>query len=208
MMRVALVGIALALVGSASAVTITFEELGLQTGFFVNANPLRNEYNALGVNFFGPGISDGGAILNQSGNFGVNAHSGEHFLAFNRSTNGTTMLNGGRPIDPEQINFSTTATTVSIWASGGSETGTFAITGFNSSGGYLGTTIINTAVGQWGLLTFTNANIDHVTLSELSNAGSFVYDDLNFSTVPEPASIAALGLGALALIRRRKANKA
>jgi hypothetical protein len=207
MKRIVVLGFGLVLVAPASAVTITFDEFGAQPGFFNQLNPLRNEYSGMGVSFLGPGVDDGGAIINQSGNFGVNAHSGENFLGFNRGSS-VSMLNGGRPFDPEQINFASTATSVSIWASGGFEAGTFAMTGFNSSGGYLGTTIINTAIGQWGLLSFANPNIDHVTLSELSNAGAFVYDDLNFSTVPEPASWAALGLGAAALMRRRKAKKA
>ncbi len=183
--------------------TITFDEFGLQPTFFSGANPLRNEYAGLGVSFTGPGPDDGGAILDKSGNFGVNPLSGDDFLAFNRVTTGVTMLNGGRPFDPETVTFANPTSAVSIFASAGFFTGVFVMSAFDSSNNLLGMDVKTTAVGQWNQLSFSSStNINHITLTEVSSARSFVYD--NLSTVPEPATMAVLGLGAAALIRRRK----
>ncbi|MEQ1823494.1 MAG: PEP-CTERM sorting domain-containing protein [Fimbriimonadaceae bacterium] len=189
-----------------SAVTITFDEFGAAPSVFNSANPLRNEYAGVGAIFSGPGPNDGGAILDQSGNFGVNALSGRNFLAFNR--NGTSvveMLNGGHPFDPEQINFSVNVNNVGVFASGGFNAAIFALTAFDSSNTFIGGSVLQTAAGQWGSLTFSsNTNISKVVLTEISNASTFVYDDFSYNSVPEPATMAALGLGVAALLRRRK----
>jgi hypothetical protein len=189
----------------ASAVTITFDEAGPAPSLFANANPLRTQYIALGIDFFGPAGAalDGGAILHQDGNFGISAHSGTNFLAFNRSA-GVFMLNGGRPLDPEHLVFSTPITSISIFASGGFSPATFALSGFDAANNRIGTTIIDTAAGQWGQLTLSGGNMFTVTLVEISNRSSFVYDDLSFTPVPEPATLAFLGLGATILWRRRR----
>jgi hypothetical protein len=56
-----------------------------------------------GVRFHGgTGLHDGGAILNQAGNFGVTGYSPPNFLAFN---SGAPMKDGGIPQLPEIINF-------------------------------------------------------------------------------------------------------
>ena len=62
---------------------ITFEETGTRTCCFASEPPLTNQYSALGVNFSG-----GWEILNQTGNFGIDAHSGEHFAAYNTGKKG------------------------------------------------------------------------------------------------------------------------
>lgn len=191
-----------------SAVTITFDEFGLAPSFFNNANPLRNEYAGIGADFSGPGPLDGGAILDQAGNFGVNALSGRNFLAFNRNgTSSVEMLNGGHPFDPEQIDFSVNVNTVGVFASGGVFNGIFVLTAFDANNNFLGGNSIQTAVGQWGFLGFSsNTNIARVVLTEVSNADYFVYDDFSYDAVPEPATMAALGLGVVALLRRRRKN--
>src|SRR5262245_9362983 len=67
-------------------------------GLFLDTTHLTELYSPLGVHFSGPGGNDGGAILNQSGNFGVPALSTPNFLAFN---SGARMQDGGIPIGPE-----------------------------------------------------------------------------------------------------------
>jgi len=61
--------------GPAQAVTINFDDV-VAPSLFANALALKNEYASQGVFFDGPQARYGGAILNQGGNFGVNALSG------------------------------------------------------------------------------------------------------------------------------------
>jgi hypothetical protein len=69
--------------------------------YFVNTKALRDRYAPLGVRFSAPG-NDGGAILNESSNFGVSGYSGVNFLAFNA---GVLMSDGGNPQFPEKLTF-------------------------------------------------------------------------------------------------------
>ncbi|HEY6866638.1 MAG TPA: hypothetical protein VI792_05230, partial [Candidatus Eisenbacteria bacterium] len=78
-------------------VFIDFDDAPQQC-LFMGTGPLRDAYQSLGVRFSGPGALDGGAILDQCGNFGVNGYSPPNFVAFNA---GATMANGGVPIGPE-----------------------------------------------------------------------------------------------------------
>ena len=86
----------------APATVIDFDDLTAPCSFR-DTTALRERYAASGVHFTGPEQNDGGAILNMCGTFGVNARSGENFLAFNRYSSG--MLDGGMPADPETIEF-------------------------------------------------------------------------------------------------------
>ena len=90
-------------VGRAEAVLINFDTDASGNAlsapcFFGATTRLTELYAPLGVHFSGPGGNDGGAILNECSNFGVNALSSPNFLAFNRSA---PMSDGGIPQDPE-----------------------------------------------------------------------------------------------------------
>lgn len=188
------------------AVNISFDEFGVAPEFFNDTNPLRDEYLASqGVSFSAPGFYDGGAILSGDGIW--TARSGTNFLAYNRAgTSDTEMQNGGQPHDPQRITFSDLQGSVSIWANSFKWAGLFVIAAYDNSNSLIGFNTFSTNTNEWTELSFTASSniIRSVVLTEASGASAFAFDDLNAEAVPEPASMVALGLGAAALIRRRK----
>jgi hypothetical protein len=173
---------------------------------FINAMPLTTLYSTLGVTFSGPAGYDGGAILNEAGNFGINPLSGENFLALNT---GDRLEDGRTQQYPETITFSTTQSSVSIYAAGGTVTGVFTMTAYDSFNNVLGTDTVS-AFNTWEPLSISATGIASVVLTETSNNRAVigVYDNLSFtSSVPEPSTLALAELGgalALSLIRRRR----
>jgi hypothetical protein len=156
--------------------TINFEELGNQPNNFSQVSPLTNQI--AGAVFAGPTALDGGAILDVGANFGVNPHSGNNFLAFNR---GAIMSNSGFATDPEQIVLSSSSNDVSIWAAGGYNTDTFTMRAFNSANVQVGTAQVVTQ--GWALLQVQAPGIVRVELTEAGD-DYFVYDD--FSSTGSP----------------------
>lgn len=178
--------------------------------FFSGTTALTNLYTPLGVTFSGPVQLSGGAILNQTSGFGVNALSGSNFLAFNRNA---TLSNGGLPTDPETISFTNLISDFSIFASGGFNSNTFQLQAFDINNLLLGTNAITTAVGKYGQLSFSSSlgNISRVVLTGIGGDNTFVYDNLSFTpaskSVPEPGSVLGLiafGAGSATSLRKRK----
>jgi hypothetical protein len=91
-------------------VVIDFDDV-VAPCLFLETAPLRDHYLGLGVRFFGPDTSGGGAILNACGNFSVTGFSGTNFLAFNDIAR---YPGGGVPITPETIRFTSPVSAVSI----------------------------------------------------------------------------------------------
>jgi len=182
--------------------TINFDDASA-VAFFASTTRLTDHYAPLGVHFQGPGGNDGGAILNQDANFGVNALSGRNFLAFNRNAH---MSDDGIPKDPEKIVFDTSVSEVSIYAAGGWAVDTFTLQAYNASDVLLDTDSI--ATQSWGKLAVSSADdIKYVVLEE--RGGSyFVYDDLTVTcaAVPVPGAIllGALGLSCAGWRLRRR----
>ncbi len=178
----------------ASAQAINFEELGTQTNSFSATTPLRNEYAGMGVVFSGQNALDGGAILNVTSNFGVNARSGEHFLAFNT---GASMSNGGVPTGPQTISFVGGASSVSIYGI----IARMTMTAFDANNTEIASTTIG-ADGVWQEMALSG-NISYVVIT---GAGSSTYllDDLSWTAIPAPSSVALAGVLALGAARRRR----
>lgn len=173
-------------------------------GLFVDATALRELYAPLGVHFTGPGPLDGGAIIDESGNFGVPALSGRNFLAFNR---GATMSDGGIPNDPETISFDAAQSFVSIFASGGFVGATFTIEAFDGMGSSLGSSAISVDPATYGELSIAVEGIRSVTLSQSLGGEFFVYDNLTFrgdGVIPEPGSLALVVIGVLGMVGGRR----
>jgi hypothetical protein len=163
---------------------------------------LTELYAPFGVHFVGPGGLDGGAILNVDSNFGVSAHSGTNFLAFNRDA---TLSDGGKPTDPETILFDSPMQSVSIFAAGGFDTKHFTLQAFSFGGLLLDSQSIDTK--SFNLLAVNSvAGIRKVVLTSSGGSVGFVYDDLSFTPVPEPSVVYLFGamLAAGLVFRQRQ----
>ncbi len=146
---------------------------------FNSTNPLRSLYSGQGINFSGPANLDGGAILDECGNFGIAPRSGTQFLAFNRAHNGgVQMLNGGYPDDPETVTLSSPASRVSVWVGCGAQAARWQMDAYDGGGNLLGSNAIGTALGVWGELAVNAAGIRRVVVRETTGAPYFVWDDL------------------------------
>jgi hypothetical protein len=180
--------------GQAGIVTqINFDDAAQPCGF-IDTNPLRTAYAAQGVVFAGGHALDGGAILNQCGNFAVSGYSPPNFLAFNPSP-AAIMQNGGFPIGPERLTFPGSPVAVvqmSVGAAGG---GTVTITAYNAlhevldsvSGPLASALQIFTVNGQ------QIAEVDVVVENPQIPEYGWVIDDLAFSTTPTAARAATWG---------------
>lgn len=184
----------------AGAVTVNFEELGVQPASFDLTKALRTEY--FGLTFAGPDANDGGAILNKFGNFGFDPRSGDNFLAFNNKIDQDIMTDGGRPEDPETIIFSELVSDVEIWANGFACE--FRMDVLNVAGGIIGSVEVD-ADGEWVKLSFaSNTPIQAIVLTETTGDQAFCFDDLNYTPVPTPGALGMLAVGGLLTARRRR----
>ncbi len=167
-------GIALGAQAPAQVTTRIDFELG-SPSTFGSTLPLTNEYAAQGVSFAGPAPGEGGAVLNQSGNFGVDARSGVEFLAFNHSA---SMGNGSPARGPETLTFDLPAREVSIWAAGGFGAGaSFRLDAFLGAA-LVGSTTSAPQSGWAQLLVQSPGGIDRVVIAEVGGDETYVMDDL------------------------------
>jgi hypothetical protein len=129
---------------------------------------LRN-YN--GVHFAGDSPINGGAIVNECGNWGVTGYSSPNFLGFNCQA---TLSDGGIPRLPEKINLRTESTSVSLKI--GSEVpGTVKLVGKGSQGRQRR---VVTLTGAMQTVTFT-IPVQVIRLTT-TDACIFVVDDISF----------------------------
>jgi len=158
-----------------TAVTINFDDVQAPCGF-ADANCLTDQYASLGVTFEGPDGNDGGAILNQCGNFSVDGHSTPNFLAFNVDAG---MGDGGLAKGPETLVFSPPVSNVVVSVAQGSDTpGELSIEAFDAQGGKLDAVTV-TLSSHLTPVTVSAPGIVRVVVS--STAEAFVLDDLTFS---------------------------
>lgn len=176
------------------SLTINFDDVSAPS-LFSQTVALTSQYASLGVIFAGPGGKDGGAIVNQSGNFGVSGYSAPNFLAFNSTA---SLSDGGRPIGPETISFAHPVRSVQIKA-GHSSGGNVTMQAYNSTGVLIGSkTIASTSSLQTikveangiakVVISFTGSRL---VLDDLVIVGDTFAKWLTFT--PDSGTIAAAG---------------
>lgn len=145
---------------------------------FLGVGPLRDRYAGVGVHVRGPAPLDGAAILDECSNFGVDARSGEAFLAVNNST---TMANGGTPRGPITVRFDDKQRSVSIWVSTGSAgppAETFKLVGKRGKN-VIASDTVTTSVSDFQNLRVKNPQgFTKVVLRAVTSDGRWVADDL------------------------------
>jgi hypothetical protein len=109
--------------------------------------------------FFAP-APNGGAILNECGNFGINPLTPPNFLAFN---NTSAYLSGGIPRTPELIFMGKNKTAVSLWLSGGSMSGFFmSVVALGVEG--VEEIVTTTTSPEWVQINLAGAGIEAIAL--------------------------------------------
>jgi len=156
-------------------VEIDFDDRDVGTGWG-NIVVLHNDYDDLGVNFRGQNDRDGGGVINEEGNFGVNGHSSPNFLAFNT---GGRYPNGGIPRPPEFIIFDTPVEVVTLMA-GARNGGQVTMTAFDADDEEIAETNLNMQANMQEL-TVEQAGIAYVVIN--TNNAVFVLDDLYFASL-------------------------
>jgi hypothetical protein len=159
----------------AGATLISFDD-GLAPCLFHDTIRLTGKYAGLGVIFEGPGGNDGGAILNECGNFGVSGHSSPNFLAFNA---GSALSDGGIPRAPETMHFSPAVSQVQFLAGSGFSAGQMlTVEGYNDINLLVDSATITLSPAM-SPISVSGIGITTVVVS--TSADVFVLDDLQFT---------------------------
>jgi len=165
---------------------IDFDD-GTEPCNFSETVALTTEYSGLGVVFSGPGGNDGGAILDQCGNFGVSGYSPPNFLAFNINS---SLSNGGIPRGPETLTFSVAVDTVAINA-GHNSAGTITLECFDAGAASVGSQSIT---GTSALQPLSVTAAGQIASCRLSFTGTVaVFDDLTYNP-PIPVELQSLSV--------------
>ncbi len=158
------------------ATIINFDDT-VEPCVFASTVALRAKYAAQGVTFSGAAPLDGGAILDECGNFGVSGHSSPNFLAINC---GSSLSDGGIPQNPEYLDFNPPVDYVQINAGSGSGAGTTVImNAYDAAGNLIGSDSLIMA-SVLDTLSIAAAGISRVEIT--SAACILVLDDLAFTS--------------------------
>jgi hypothetical protein len=154
--------------------TITFDDRTVPCSFSATS-PARNEYASMGVTFAGPTPTQGGAILNECGAFGVTGYSAPNFLGFNTTA--------GYPQPPETISFAQPIYSFEIKAAQNGTGGIFTISGFDGA-----TKVSENSRSSTSAMSSLTLAATRMTSVRLTYSGGsvpyMIFDDLKFATAP------------------------
>ncbi len=165
----------------------------VQPPVFASALPLQNFYQSLGVTFLGPTLTDGGAALDEAGNFGVTGHSSPNFLAFNVTAR---YASGAIPRPPEEIWFRPAVDSVQFLVGTGSGIGQPVTAVAYAVGGQVVDTASVTLGTAMQPLTVSGSCISRIVVD--TSATWLVIDDLAYTPSSCPHGVgryAALRVG-------------
>jgi len=157
------------------ATTIDFDDASAPCNF-VETVALRGEYSGMGVTFSAPG-NDGGAIIDECGNFEVTGHSSPNFLAFNDQA---LLSDGGVPQDPESILFSAPYPLSVRLKVGAPEQDGFAAGAFDATDALIDSRSLTLSDVMTGVRLSAPSGIAKVVIT---GPTLFVVDDLEFSSL-------------------------
>ncbi|MBK1731087.1 hypothetical protein [Thiococcus pfennigii] len=159
----------------AGATVIDFDDVSAPC-LFSETTALRDAYSGLGVEFEGPDSDDGGAIMDECGNFGVTGQSSPNFLAFNTSA---AMSGGGIPRGPETLRFDPVVSLVQANV-GSPNVGTIVAEAFDGAGALLDSETLSGTTDLQTIL-LEGAGIASVVLT--FQGQTLVVDDLAFQAL-------------------------
>ncbi len=164
---------------------------------FAATTPLTTFYSNRGVTFEALGQLPG-SILDQTSGFGIGAHSGNDFLAFN-----ATLGSSG-----ERIRFASPISAFSLFVGGPSFNG-LSVRYFDQSNIQLASQTAIITAGNYTQISYAGP-FSYVELAPVT--AYWVADDLSFTLsggVPEPATWAMmlLGFGMIGAAQRRRMRR-
>lgn len=150
-------------------------------------------------------IFGGQGQANSIGGQGLHVTNSWAFISIANPHSGNWFM-GGASSDTEIV-FNTAASRFGGYFTTNAQTAGGTIRFFDTSNVLISSQSLNVPLGgawQWNGWQY-GAGIKRVEIIGANSFPGFVMmDDLQYSAVPEPATMAALGLGALAMLRRRK----
>jgi hypothetical protein len=163
-----------------SDVFINFDDT-VRPCLFIETVALRDEYAGDEVRFSGPGLKDGGAVLNECGNFGVSGHSSPNFLAFNCHAQ---LSGGGVPRGTEVLTFSQPVRRLSAYVGSRVDSGAaMRVFALSSSGTVLDSDAVYLRPDLQMIEVASTVGISQVLIG-IQSPCVWVLDDLGFDFFP------------------------
>ena len=150
--------------------------------YFLYTVPLtKTWYKSYGIQFKGPNANDGGAVLDECGQWSITGYSGPNILAFNCQA---TMSNGGKPIGPETLMFSPAVDAVQLSIGSGADVGAIVeVSAKNADGGNVASQTVTLASSMQTVFLQGTKKIKKVVIGGgSSNACVFAVDNMFWGT--------------------------